>query len=78
MEVKQNATLTVKKGENLHVYHVPPTASAAEVYEALKEMLAHVFGILGNDFKATPEAPSAPVAEPAPTEAVAEVAAQPA
>lgn len=78
MDIKQNATLIVKKGENDHVYHVPPTASLPEVYESLREMVAYVYSRLKEDYEKM-QADKVPVAEvpQVPADAQAEAVAQP-
>jgi hypothetical protein len=78
MEVKQNATLSIVKGDNTHVYHVPPAASLPEVYDCLREMVAYVYDRLKQDFEKmqADQAPGAQ-AQPAPVEASVEVPAQP-
>ena len=78
MDVKQNATLSIVKGDNTHVYYVPPAASLPEVYDCLREMVAYVYGRLKDDFEKmqADQAPAAPAPQ-APTEAVVNVDAQP-
>ncbi len=78
MDIKQNATLVIKKGENDHVYHVPPAASLPEVYDSLREMVAYVYGRLKDDFEKMQGEHAPVVAVPqAPAEAQTEVVAQP-
>lgn len=70
MEVKQNATLSIVKGDNTHVYHVPPAASLPECYDVLREMIAYVYERLKQDYEKM-QAEQAPGA--AAKEATAEV-----
>jgi hypothetical protein len=67
MDVKQNATLQIQKGDNTHVYHVPPAASLPEVYDCLREMVSYVYGRLKQDFD-TMQSQQAPVAQPDPAQ----------
>lgn len=77
MEVKQNATLSIVKGDNTHVYHVPPAASLPECYDVLREMVAYVYNRVKQDYEKM-QAEKAPTTTPeAPVEAVVEAPAQP-
>jgi len=68
MEVKTHAVLEVKKGENFHQYHVPPSASLGECYDAVREMLGHIGERLKQDLEAQ-KAPEKVVPMPAEPEA---------
>lgn len=66
MEVKQNATLSIVKGDNSHVYHVPPAASLPECYDVLREMIAYVYERIKQDYEKM-QAEQAPAAVQQPT-----------